>query len=52
MNITVPATSLALTLPSDWDGPMSIELNIAQTVIAVIAGGVLGVGGLFVVNTM
>ncbi|ETW79891.1 hypothetical protein HETIRDRAFT_440852 [Heterobasidion irregulare TC 32-1] len=51
-NIVIPATSLALTLPSDWDGPMSIELTTAQTVVAVIAGGVLGVGALFVVNTM
>ncbi|KAA1474061.1 hypothetical protein DENSPDRAFT_840596 [Dentipellis sp. KUC8613] len=52
VNITVPATLTAIKLPADWDGPQSLTLNTGTTVVAVIAGAVLGLSLIYVVNTM
>ncbi|KAI0063305.1 hypothetical protein BV25DRAFT_1915228 [Artomyces pyxidatus] len=51
-NVTVPATSLALTLPSNWDGPSALPLNLGETIVAVAAGAVLGVGSIVILCTM
>lgn len=51
-NVTVPATSVALTLPANWDGPVSLTLNTGQTVVAVIAGTILGGGALMLLSNL
>ena len=51
-NITVPATAIKLTLPPEWDGPLSLTLNTGQTVVAVIAGGILGGGALMILSNL
>jgi len=50
--IVVPATEVALTVPSDWNGPFGQGLNIAGTVITVGAALFLGLGCIGVVNSM
>ena len=52
LNITLPKEAIALTLPSDWDGPASLPLSTGVTVVAVITAGILGVGGLIVLSNM
>ncbi|TFY81080.1 hypothetical protein EWM64_g2933 [Hericium alpestre] len=52
LNITIPATSIALTLPADWDGPQSDILSTGVTVVAVIAGAVLGGGALVLLSSI
>ncbi|KAI0255415.1 hypothetical protein BJV78DRAFT_1175151 [Lactifluus subvellereus] len=51
-NITVPATEVALKLPSDWDGPTGIHLNLGETIVYVGAGAIIGVGSLAILCTM
>ncbi|KAF8587197.1 hypothetical protein K439DRAFT_1407843 [Ramaria rubella] len=50
LNITIQA--LALTLPSNWDGPESLKLGTAATVVAVAAGAILGGGSLYILSTI
>jgi len=44
--------SIALTVPPDWDGNFGAHLNIAATVVTVIAGAALGIGAITIVSTM
>lgn len=41
-----------LQLPDNWNGPFGQGLDIPATVVTVIAGAILGVGMITVVNTM
>jgi hypothetical protein len=50
MNITIPVADITLTLPANWDGPQSLPLSIASTVGVVLAGGILGGGGLYILS--
>lgn len=51
-NVTVPATEVALQLPSGWDGPTGLHLNLGETILYVITGAVIGVGSLGIICTM
>ncbi|TFK48339.1 hypothetical protein OE88DRAFT_1664862 [Heliocybe sulcata] len=51
-NVTVPATSLTLALPSNWDGPFGQALNAGGTAVTVIIGLGLGVGSIFLLSNM
>jgi hypothetical protein len=51
-NVTVPATEVALTLPSDWDGPADEHLNLGETIIYVGVGAMISVGSLVILCTM
>ncbi|KZT18253.1 hypothetical protein NEOLEDRAFT_1125590 [Neolentinus lepideus HHB14362 ss-1] len=52
VNVTVPKTSITLTLPSNWDGPVGVGLNLAGTVVTVAAGFGLGMGSLLLLSNM
>jgi hypothetical protein len=52
LNVTLPKELLALTLPSNWDGPASLPLNTGTTVVAVIVGGIFGIGALVILSNM
>jgi hypothetical protein len=52
VNITVPATEVALTLPPSWDGPTGVHLNLGETILYVMTGAVIGVGSLGIICTM
>ncbi|KAI0309897.1 hypothetical protein OF83DRAFT_1179104 [Amylostereum chailletii] len=52
LNMIIPPTSLALTLPANWDGPAAVELSTGLTVITVLAGGLLGIASIGIVITM
>jgi hypothetical protein len=51
-NVTVPATSVALTLPANWDGPTDEKLNLGETIIYVASGAVIGIGSITMLCTM
>jgi hypothetical protein len=51
-NITVPATSVALTLPANWDGPTGKKLNLGETIVYVASGAVIGIGSITILCTM
>ncbi|KAF9005252.1 hypothetical protein BDQ17DRAFT_1541215 [Cyathus striatus] len=51
-NATLNNTQTALTLPANWDGPLDIVLPTGGTVIAVMVGGMLGVGSLLLLSNM
>ncbi|KAI0296997.1 hypothetical protein B0F90DRAFT_1811200 [Multifurca ochricompacta] len=52
VNITVPATEVALTLPSGWDGPTDVGLNLGETIGYVAGGAIIGVGSIVILCTM
>jgi len=42
-NVSIPATSVALTLPASWNGPFNVQIpNLAGTVVTVVVGAALG----------
>ncbi|KAH9010848.1 hypothetical protein EDB85DRAFT_2047377 [Lactarius pseudohatsudake] len=52
LNVTVPATEVALTLPPGWDGPTGVPLNLGETIVYVGVGAVIGVGSIVILCTM
>ncbi|EGN94857.1 hypothetical protein SERLA73DRAFT_187938 [Serpula lacrymans var. lacrymans S7.3] len=50
--ITVPATSVALTLPADWDGPFGVHASVAGTALTVIVGLAMGTSAIAMLCTM
>ncbi|KAH8977190.1 hypothetical protein EDB86DRAFT_2863138 [Lactarius hatsudake] len=52
LNVTVPATEVALTLPPGWDGPTGVHLNLGETIVYVGVGAVIGVGSIVILCTM
>ncbi|KZT03327.1 uncharacterized protein LAESUDRAFT_751737 [Laetiporus sulphureus 93-53] len=51
-NVTVPTTEIALTLPSDWDGPFGLHLGIPATIFTLVAATTIGSGAIWVICTM
>lgn len=52
VNVTVPPTSIALTLPSNWDGPTGESMGLPAAILTVITTGIIGVGGIWIVSSM
>ncbi|EIW76725.1 P-loop containing nucleoside triphosphate hydrolase protein [Coniophora puteana RWD-64-598 SS2] len=52
VNQTIPTSYLTVALPSNWDGPVGVHLNIAGTAIAVGVGAMLGGSALFILVDM
>lgn len=52
VNVVIPPAQLTLALPAGWDGPRSTELGTAATALAVVTGGILGVGSILLLSTM
>lgn len=52
VNVTIPATLLALTLPDSWDGPFVSVLPFPAAVVTAIFGGVLGIGAIVTLSNM
>ncbi|OJT01576.1 hypothetical protein TRAPUB_7972 [Trametes pubescens] len=50
--IALTKDEIALTVPSNWDGPFGQGLTTLGTVVTVAAGAFIGVGMITVVNTM
>jgi hypothetical protein len=51
-NVTVPATSVALTLPANWEGPISEKLSLGETIVYVAGGAIISIGSLAIICTM
>ncbi|KAJ4500651.1 hypothetical protein C8R41DRAFT_810463 [Lentinula lateritia] len=51
-NITLNTTQVALALPTDWDGPFGLGLNIVGTVFTVGAGFILGTSSLLLLSNL
>ncbi|KAG0707181.1 hypothetical protein DFH29DRAFT_797089 [Suillus ampliporus] len=49
---TVPASSVTLSLPSNWDGPRGISLGTVSTVLIVGVTAILGTGSIFLLSNM
>lgn len=52
VNITVPPKSVALTLPSDWDGPDGMSMGLPAAILTVITTAFIGVGGIWIICSM
>lgn len=52
MGAVIPATEVAITLPSDWAGPVGVGLGLPATIIAVIFTALFGSGLIYIVSTM
>lgn len=50
--VTLAASQIGLTLPSNWDGPFDVVLPVGGAAVAVIAGGLLGTGALLLLSNM
>ncbi len=46
------STKMALTLPSDWDGPFVSVLPVGVAIIYVLFGGFFGISGIFLLCNM
>ncbi|KZV63551.1 hypothetical protein PENSPDRAFT_757882 [Peniophora sp. CONT] len=51
-HVVVPATSVALTLPESWDGPVAQHLSTGATVVYFISVLTIGVGLISIICTM
>ncbi|KIM77386.1 hypothetical protein PILCRDRAFT_825345 [Piloderma croceum F 1598] len=51
-NITLPPTSIALTLPASWVGPFDALLNLPATIITVMIGATLGGSAILLLSNM
>jgi len=51
-NVTIPATSIKLALPSNWDGPFDVVMGLPGTIVTVIVGAGLGVSLIFMLSNM
>ncbi|KAG1744684.1 uncharacterized protein EDB91DRAFT_199147 [Suillus paluster] len=49
---TVPSSSITLSLPSNWDGPLGVSLGTTSTVLIVGVAAILGAGSLFLLSNM
>jgi hypothetical protein len=52
INVTIPPTSVALTLPANWDGPEDIELGLPATIVTVGIGAFLGGSAILILSNM
>lgn len=52
VNVTVPPKSIALTLPSDWDGPNGMSMGLPAAILTVITTALIGVGGIWIICSM
>jgi hypothetical protein len=52
VNVSIPATEIALTLPPGWNGPFAVEFGPAVTVVTVGSGALLALAGLYLVSSM
>ncbi|KAG1734684.1 uncharacterized protein EDB91DRAFT_1250804 [Suillus paluster] len=52
VGFTVPSSSVALSLPSSWDGPFGVSLGTLSTVSIVGVGAILGAGSLLLLSNM
>lgn len=52
VNITVLPKSIALTLPTDWDGPNGMSMGLPAAILTVITTGLIGVGGIWILCSM
>jgi len=52
VNVTLAPTAIGLTLPADWNGPVTLSLNIPATIVTVGIGAILGSGAFFILNSM
>ncbi|OBZ74572.1 hypothetical protein A0H81_05407 [Grifola frondosa] len=52
VSLQIDVAAPTLTVPPDWDGPFGLSLNIAGTVVTLIAATVLASGSFFILNTM
>jgi hypothetical protein len=51
-NVTIPATEVALTLPSNWIGPTDEHLNLGETIVYVATGAMIGISSIVIICTM
>ncbi|KAG2152778.1 hypothetical protein DEU56DRAFT_879475 [Suillus clintonianus] len=49
---TVPSSSVTLTVPSNWDGPLGVSLGTVSTVLIVGVSAVLGTGSIVLLSNM
>jgi hypothetical protein len=51
-NPTLGTIAAGLSLPANWDGPVSAILPVGGMVITVVVGTMLGGGALFLLSNM
>jgi len=51
-NLTVPTSSITLTLPSSWDGPFGQGLSVPATVLVVGLGAAIGGSAVLMLSNM
>jgi hypothetical protein len=51
-NISLPPTTIALALPTSWEGPFDAQLNLPATIITVIFGAALGGSAVLLLSNM
>ncbi|KIK39811.1 hypothetical protein CY34DRAFT_807817 [Suillus luteus UH-Slu-Lm8-n1] len=49
---TVPSSLVALSVPSNWDGPLGVSLGKVSTILVVAITAVLGSGSIFLLSNM
>ncbi len=52
VNKTFTPAEVAVSLPSNWSGPVGVGLGLPATIIAVIFTACFGSGLIYVLNTM
>jgi len=52
VEVAIPVADITLTLPSNWDGPVSLVLPGGLTGVVVAVGAMVGLCGIYIVSSM
>jgi len=51
-NITIPAASITLAVPANWNGPFAIVMSVPVAIVTAIVGGMLGLAALLILSNL